>query len=181
MLPIKKVQLNPKEKMLAYLVGGVIVIFIFQKFILGGIFYRTKKLGQEIKKSEAELSIAMSVQSRKDSIEEDNKLYGVYIPSEKLSDVAAVTDFLKEVEDIAGKSKVSIINLSPESQAKEAGAYKKFYASMKFEATPEAFFAFLAEVQKSKALVKIEKLTMSAKDEFASALRVDATMSMAVF
>ena len=175
----KSFRLTQKEKILAYAVIAVVVIFFFQKVILSGVFSKVHNISNQIKASEAELSLAMGIQSRKDTIEEDSKTYSAFLSTESVSDVKAVTDFLKEVEDIARRAGVSIVNLSPENQNKEAGEYKKIYASLRFESSPDQLFAFLDEVGKSKRLVKAEKLAISAKDEDATALRVDATMSMA--
>ncbi|GEM_PF-1245984 len=174
-------KLSKKEKILAGVVGVVIAVFIFQKLVISGSMAKVKKLNQETKKAEAELLLAMNVEKRKSSIEEDSKTYESFIATEKVSDVKAVTDFLKEIEDIARKSGVSISNLSPESQAKGESGCKKFYAVLRFESSPDQLFTFLNEVQNSRLLIEVDKLVILARDENAASLRTDTTISLTAF
>jgi len=121
----------------------------------------------------------MNIQNRKEFITEDNKAFDRYFGQGKDSDVKLVTDFLKEIEVIAQKTRVSIVNLSPENKSREEGGYKKFYADLRFEAASEQLYQFLNEIQNSRLLIKVEKIAITSRDESAASLKVDATISMA--
>lgn len=175
----KMLNLNARQNFLAAAAVLLVALFLFDKLFLSGLRTKTKSMDQEIKKAETELAVAMNVQNRKELITEDNKAYDRYFGQGALSDVKIVTDFLKEIETIAKKTGISIVNLNPDNKAREEGGYKKFYADLRFEAASEQLYRFLNEIQNSGLLIKIEKITVTSRDESAASLKVDTTISIA--
>ena len=170
--------LNPRARILAYVAGGVIFLFLFEKFFFSNLRARIKTIDKEIRLKEVELKTGVGIQDKKGQIGLDYKIYSGYLGDQKASAVDNQTAFLKELEGIAQKTGVSIVNLTPDNQSKEVGGSKVFYADARLEATVDQFYSFLGEIQNSKLLIKIDKLTISAKDENASSLRLDTTISM---
>jgi len=177
---LKKIlNLNTRQNFLAAAAILLVALFLFEKLFLSGLRTKIRAMDQEIKKAETGLAVAMNVQARKEFITEDNKAYDRYFGQGKISDVKLVTDFLKEIEVIAQKTRISIVSLNPDNKPREDGGYKKFYADLRFEASSEQIHQFLNEIQNSGLLIKAEKIAITSRDESAASLRVDATISMA--
>lgn len=176
----KLMKFDTRTKILAGVTMAVISIFVFEKFFFAGLRTRIKNIDREIKLKEVGLKSAIAIQNKKGTIELDYKAYKAYIDTKQLSDAGRVANFLKELESIAQKTRVSIINLTPNEQNKTIDGNKVFYADMRVEASIDELYAFLNEIQNSKLLIKVDKAAISTKDEAASTLRVDTTVSMTV-
>ena len=171
---------NARTRMLVYLTAGVILIFLFVNFFFPALGLKIKNIDKQIKLKEVELKSAINIQNKKEDIAADYKAYNGYLAENKISEADMLAGFLKEVESIAQRTKVSIVNFTPGDQSREIGGNKVFYADARLEATPDQFYSFLNAIHASRLLIKVDKLVITAKDENASALRVDATISMTV-
>jgi hypothetical protein len=172
--------LTPRAKLLAYVTAALVFVFIFEKLFFAPLRVRIKTVDKQIKLKELELKTGVAIQNKKESIMEDYKKYKSYLQDResKPSDADLVAKFLKELENIAQRTHVSIVNLTPDDQIRTLDGNKIFYADARIEVTLDQFYSFLSEIQSSKLLIKIDKMAVSTKDENASALRMDATISM---
>ena len=90
-----------------------------------------------------------------------------------------IEELLKEIERICKDSGVSIINLSPQ-EAKEESKGKKYKADLRIEGSTEGILSFLYKTETSKLLLKLDRLSVGPKDEQASVLRLEATVSVSI-
>ncbi len=175
-----KFNLNTRTRILVYAAAAVIFIFLSEKFFFSNLGARIKNIDRQIKLKEVELKSGVSIQNKKEDIMTDFQTFKGYLNENSMSDADLEAGFLKEMEKIAQKSKVSIVSLTPGDKKSGIGGNEVFYADARIEATLDQFYSFLYEIQSSKLLIKIERMSISVKDENASALRADATISMTV-
>lgn len=91
-----------------------------------------------------------------------------------------IEELLKETERIAKDLGVSIISLSPQEPSEQPKEYKKYKADLRMEGSLEQIINFLYKVGNSKLLIKLDRLSFSPKDEQASLLKAETTVSIAV-
>ncbi|MFA6079359.1 MAG: hypothetical protein WC779_06415 [Candidatus Omnitrophota bacterium] len=168
------------EKILLYATVAIVAAFIAQKFLFPGMKTKTKSSGSLITIAEARLKEGIEIQKRKADILADFKEFKGYLKTENMSELDITTGFLKEVESIAQASRVSIINLTPNNQPIDDGGYRRYTADLRVEGVAEEVFDFLKRIQSTKSLIKIDKMSIASKDEQASMLKLDTTISIAI-
>ncbi len=157
--------------------GGIVFVFVFINMVLKPLVDKVQQIQKKLKITEIEVKEALQVQARKDKILEEYNSYQGYLKQEDYSDQEIVGNFLKELEKIAQKSNISVISLSP-SEPTEKESYKVYNADLRAEGDIEEVLNFFSAIQESKLLIKIEKFSVSPKDEKAAELKLDAKISM---
>jgi len=174
------IKLKQNEKLLLYATIAVVVIFVGQKLLFSGMKGKTKSSGSLITIAEARLKEGMEIQKRKSAILADFKEFKGYLNTENMPEADIATGFLREVESIAKAAKVSIINLTPNNEPLDDGGYRRYTADLRVEGASDQIFNFLKRIQISKSLIKIDKMSLAAKDEQANTLKLDTTISIAI-
>ena len=77
-------------------------------------------------------------------------------------------------------SGLSIVSLTPQSQAEKGGAYKKYDAQLRVEGTPEKIYDFIYKIQNSRSLIELSNITVTPKNPEANLLKVETTISLTV-
>jgi len=173
-----KIQLKGKQKILVYTIISILVCLFIGRFIFFSLGVRLKQLKQQTKLAEANLKKGLEMQKQKDMISSDYDKYQAFLIIEKMEQRQIIEELLKEVERIAKDSGASILNLSPQEAAEQAKG--RYNADLRIEANAEQILNFLYKIQESKLLIKLDKISVSPKDEQASTLKAEATISIAV-
>ncbi|MBN2119639.1 MAG: hypothetical protein JW734_01110 [Candidatus Omnitrophica bacterium] len=168
-----------KTKILAVIAVGIIFIFLVERLVIRGLKEKITSLDQETQMQEANLKHNLAVSKRKDSILKEYEEFQGYLTGET-QDKKIIAQFLKEVERIAHNSGVSIINLNPDSNPKEEKEYKKFKAELRAELELQRLIDFFHKIQTSSLLIEVDKFSTTAKDEEASLLNLEATISICI-
>ncbi len=172
------IKLKGKQKILIYAVISALVCIFIGHFIFFSLGARLKQLKQQTKLEEAKLKKGLEIQKQKDIISSDYDKYHVFLIVEKMEQRQIIEELLKEIERIAKDSGGSLVNLSPqEATEQDKGRYK---ADLRIEANAGQILDFLYKIQESKLLIKLDKISVGPKDEQASTLKADATVSIAI-
>ena len=86
----------------------------------------------------------------------------------------------REVETMVSTSGLSIVSLTPQSQAEKGGAYKKYDAQLRVEGAPEKIYNFIYKVQNSRLLIELSNITVTPKNPEANLLKLETTISLTV-
>lgn len=167
-----------KRKLLFLTAGGVIIAVVIANFLFLGLGSRLKKIKNEIKLGEVRLIKGLRMQKRKDEILSDYNRYKGYLKEKEREDREIIENLLKEIERISSESRVSVLNLSPQSLNEQSKGKKDYKADLRFECKNQQLLFFLYKIQESKFLIKLDKLSIRPKDEAASVLKVDTTVSI---
>jgi len=173
------IQFKRREKIIAAAVGAAIALFLFQKVFLSHLIERSRGIHNRIRLEEATLASNIDLQKKKDKILSDMEAFKKYFQADKNApDREVVGMFVKELEKIAQESSLSVANLNPQIEPEESANRKTYKADMRVEANFEQLCSFLYKVENSKLMIKVNKLTLSPKDEQASALKVEMSIVM---
>lgn len=174
-------QLKGKQKIIlggaaAFMVCAVIVRYFFMP-----VATKLSQRRQEIRTEEARLKTSLAIEKRKDRIISEYNQYQRYLEVKNdLSDAEIVTRFLKDIENIAQESGLSIITLNPQNQPDQSQGYRTYTADLRAEATLKQLLTFLHKIQDNQLLIKLDKLSVTAKDEQANMLRLDTTIRIII-
>jgi hypothetical protein len=172
-------KIKKREKIIFFVVLGLIIIFLLEKLVFSNFRKKMRELSKKIKVQETAIRKSLSIKKSKDKIIQDYKDYAKFIITET-QDRDIIARFLKEMEKITQDSGLSVVNLAPEEKLTETPEYKAYRANLRLEGTMEQLLNFLNKIQNSTLLIKMDKLNLVSKDEQASALRIDLTVSLVV-
>jgi Tfp pilus assembly protein PilO len=117
----------------------------------------------------------MLILSQKDKILSESAKYATYLSRMKSEDEETTT-LLKEIEALANKTAISLIDMKP-TALKSAGTYKKFLVNLNCEAQMEQLVDFMYNIENSNKLLVIERYQISPKSKESSIAR--CSMSIA--
>ncbi len=178
---MKLPQLKRRDQIIASVIGIAVFIFLLERFVFSTLRLKIKELSQQIKAEEADLKSGIEIENDKDKIRSEYRSYQSYLKvAENASEQEVIAKFLKEIERMAQESGISIVNLSPQSQAESAAGYKKYNAELRAEGSPDKIYDFLYKIQNSALLIKLDKLNIAPKDPQAELLKLETTISLAV-
>jgi len=173
------IKIKKRERIILICIGAVLFAFIVERLVISGMISKMKATNMQIRVQEEQLKQALGIEKDKARISEEYKKYSPYLLADT-QDREIVAKFLKEIENITQSSGVLVVNLTPENQPEQTQGYKKFRADLKAEANAEQLFNFLFKIQDCGLLVRLDKLSISPKNEDASSLRIETTISIAV-
>ena len=168
-----------REKPLLFISMGLAVAYLSDRLLFSGLQTKNQTLRRQIAAEEVTLRMGVGIQKRKGTILNEQKKYAAYfLPAAPERELIA--KFLKEAERIAQESGVTIADLTPENQPAKGSSVKTYKAQLKAEATVEQLLSFLSKLHTSRLLMRLERFSVTPKDEQASLLRLETTISMVV-
>lgn len=174
------IKLNKSQNILLVIAAGVVFLLIAERIFISAPRKRLLGLENQIHFEEERFKRSLGVVNEKDKLTVDYHKYEAYLKTGPADERQAVAMLLKEIERMAKETEVSIVNLSPVEVPEQAEEYKKYKADLRVEAGMPQLIGFLYKVKESPLLIKMDKLTLTPKDEQGSLLRVEAVVSMAV-
>ncbi|HTY44649.1 MAG TPA: type II secretion system protein GspM [Patescibacteria group bacterium] len=149
-----------QEIILAVAVVTVILAAAFH-FLIAPVAEQNDTLDKRIKQSQAKLSRYQWLLGQKDRLE---SRYRQLNAAENFLSPAkdAVVAAFQELENLAQKSGVRIVDIRPANPA-ESDASRENAINLKAEADMESYFKFIYDVEHSLSLLKIKSLQLNAK------------------
>jgi len=171
-------RLSKREKLVLYSTVLFVSIALSDRLIIGPIFYKVKSLNEEIRKRETDIKNSLRVLSHKDQIITEKTKYASFLTGFKSED-EETTSILKEIESLADKASVYLIDLKP-GGLKEDGSTKKFTVNLNCEGQVEQLVDFMYNIEKSDALLKIDEYQITPKAKDSSVARCKISVSTIV-
>jgi len=171
-------RLSRREKIILYITAVVLALLILMKLIVEPIYSNIKSLDREIVDRESQIKSDMKIVARKDRIRAETKTYTSYV-TVPASEDEAMTALLKEIEGLANKSQVYVVDIKP-GGVREADSAKKYMVSITCEGKMEQITDFLYAIESSNKLFKVERYQISPKSAESTTAQVSMTISQAV-
>ena len=152
---------------------------LLDRMVLPGWRAAAEDLRQRIASEEVNLRMGVAIQGRREAILADQQRYGEFLTA-GASDREAVADLLQELEGIAQRSGVAILNLTPQRRSSKGSDQTGYTAYLKAEAGVEQIFNLLHEIQTSRLLITLDQLTLTPKNDEASTMKIETTVRMVV-
>jgi Tfp pilus assembly protein PilO len=168
-------KMSKREKTVMYVTVFVISMTLLDLLVIAPIFQKMASLDADIKEKEASIKRNMRILSQKDKIVSESAKYTAFL-SEARPEEEEMTIILKEIEDLANKCSVYLIDMKP-GGTKKAGSSKKYVINLTCEAQMEQLTEFMYEIESSEHLLMIEKYQISPKSSESSVAQCGMSIS----
>jgi hypothetical protein len=160
-------RLSKKEKIIFYTAVTMVALLIIDRAIIAPVFYKIKSLNQEIQDKQIMIKKNLKILSQKERILSESSKYGSFLSESGLGDDEQITLVLKELESLASKSSVYLVDMKP-AGIKESGSSKRIMVNLNCEAQMEQLVDFMYNMENSSSLLSIEKYQLAPKSKDSS-------------
>ena len=171
-------RLSKREKVILYGTALFIFLMLLDRMIIYPVFQRMGYLDEEIRRREYTIRKNMHILAQKDRILSESAKYAPFLSSLK-SEEEEITSLLKEVEILANKASVYLVDLKPVG-SKEIGGSKKYVVTLNCEAQMEQIINFMYSIENSNKLLIIEKYQITPKSRESSLAKCSLNISKIV-
>ena len=168
-------RLSKREKAVLYVTVFSVSLMLLDRLIISPVFHKIGSLENEIRERELSVKKNIRILSQKDKIVKESSKYTPFFNKTK-SEEEEVTSVLKEIENLANKSSVYLVDMKPGGVKKACDA-KKYIINLSCEAQLEQLTQFMYDVENSKELLMVEKYEISPKSKESSVARCSMTIS----
>lgn len=169
-------RLSKREKILFYCAAFLVSLILFDHLLISPIFSKIRALQREIQERESAIKKNLHIVAHKDRILAEVAKYSSFFSTTSLADEEELTSLLKELETLANKSSVYLIDMKPGS-FKEAGLPRRCLVNLNCEAQMEQLIDFIYAIESSSKILVIEKYQISPKSGESSVARCSMVIS----
>lgn len=162
-------QLSRRERILAFVTVFVIILAGLINFVILPLGNKWQRMNAQILALHTKLNRYLRILAQQKIIEARYSQYADYLKL-KVSDEEVQAQVLQEVENLGRKSGVSLTNIIP-STLEDRDFYRQFQVRIELEADILSLCRFLYEIQKSKQLLGISRLSIATKGGAGELLR----------
>jgi hypothetical protein len=155
-------RLSKKDRIIFYIAVFIISLLILDRAIISPVFSKIQSLNKEIQDQQASIKKNLRILAQKDRILAQSSKYNSFVGDSKLSDDEQITMVLKELESLANKSSVYLVDMKP-GTIKESGSSKKILINLNCEAQMEQLVDFIYNMENSDSLLSIDKYQLVPK------------------
>jgi Tfp pilus assembly protein PilO len=166
---------SPRERNVLYVTAFFVSLTLLDRLIISPIASKMQSLDEEIQQKESDIRKNLRIFAQKDRILSETAKYAVYLNSLKY-DEESMNSILKEIEAIANKSSVYIVDMKP-AAIKELGATKKYMVNLECETQMEQLTDFMYNIENSSKLFRIERYQITPKSKESSIARCSMSIS----
>ena len=171
-------RLSKREKIIFYAAVSFVSLTLLDRLIISPIYSKIKSLNEEIQERESSIKKNLNILDQKDRISSEITKYTTFLSSTE-SDEEEMTSLLKEIEGLANKSSVYLVDMKP-AGLKSAGSSKKYLISLNCEAQMEQLTDFMYNIENSIKLLTIEKYQIAPKSKESSVVRCSMSIAKIV-
>lgn len=171
--------LSKREKIIVYCAVFFVSLTLLDRLIIHPIFFKIRSLDKEIAETESGIKKNLHILAHKDRILRDSAKYDSFLSSVK-SDEERATSILKEIENLADKTEIYLIDMKP-AGLRETDSSTKYSINLNCEAQMEQLVNFMHSIESSDTLLTIEKYQISPKSKNSSVARCKVTISTIFF
>lgn len=164
-------KLAKREKTILYISFTIISLAVLDRLVISPILDKKKNLEEHITRQEEEIKKNLRIIIQRQRIEAEEKKYATFSPQSR-SDEEEVASLLKEIESLASRSSVYIIDLKP-SGVQSSAAIKRYSVNLSCEAPMEQLISFMYAVENSSKLLQIAAFNISPKSRQSSVNRCE--------
>ncbi|MFH0838764.1 MAG: GspMb/PilO family protein [Candidatus Omnitrophota bacterium] len=154
-------RLSKREKTILYVALSVFTITLLDRLIIYPISSKIKSLNSEIQEKELAIKKNLRIWLKKDKILAESARYSEVFVFSK-SDEEELTTVLKEIETLANRSSVYLIDMKP-AGLKQVGSSKRYMVNLNCEAQMEQLIEFMYNIENSNKILTIEKYQITPK------------------
>ncbi|MCM8800047.1 MAG: type 4a pilus biogenesis protein PilO [Candidatus Omnitrophica bacterium] len=170
--------LSPREKKIFYIALFILGSVFIDRLVISPIIYRMQTLTKEIEEKESSIRRYLQIISQKDRVKQQINKLSIFFENLKPSE-DDTTSILKELERLANKSGVYIVDIKPAGLRQE-GNFKKYVINLSCEVQMEQLVEFMYNIESSHKLLTIERYQISPKSKETSIASCTMTITKLV-
>ncbi|MFA4991257.1 MAG: GspMb/PilO family protein [Candidatus Omnitrophota bacterium] len=171
-------RLSKRDRKIAYAVVFLISLAVLDRLIINPVSSKMRSLNEEIVKKEESIHKSLSILSQKDRITAETRKYSSFV-TKGSSEEEEITTFLKDIEELASKSSVYLVDLKP-AGVKDVGSAKKYVVALNCEAQMEQIVSFMFSIENSAKLLTIDKYQINPKSKESTVAQCGMSVSKIV-
>jgi Tfp pilus assembly protein PilO len=171
-------RLNKRDRFIFYIVTVFLSMVLFERLMVNPVYSKIKSINEEIKKQEDSISKSLRILAQKDRISAESREYSSFV-TKGVSEEEEFTSFLRDIEELANKDSVYLVDMKP-GGVKEAGSAKKYIVSLNCEAQMEQVVNFMFSIENSDKLLTIEKYQINPKSKESTVAQCNMAISKIV-
>ncbi len=168
-------KLKPREKKILYVVVGLLVVLLGYHGVWNPLNDKIASLDDEIFKMEMRVRKAKILVRQKTDVAEAAKKYTNLDQLNAGTDEEETAKLLSLIEETARAKSCSLSDVKPEP-VKADKWIKRFQVDLNVEGSLEQLVNFIYELEHSPQLLKIERVSMSMKEDKSTNLRAQLTV-----
>ena len=154
-------RMSKKEKKLFLIATICISLAIFSRVVLFPALGKSADLNHQIQLKKRMIENSLRLLNQKEEIQDESRKYARYL-GKRLSEGEEIATLLKEIEDIAKKSQVLLIDLKP-SSAERIDFYTEHKVEVETESDTNQLITFIYNLQNSESILRVQKFHISPK------------------
>ncbi len=171
-------KISKREKSILYFAAIIMSLTLLDRLVIFPIRAKMVDLSGQIADRTVEIRQSKHIIKHKDRILKEAIKYKTLIKSSKTEE-EEMTTLLKEVENLASKNSIYLVNMKP-GGLEESPTSKKYILNLNCEAQLEQMVQFMYEIEKSKKLLSINKYKINPKSKDSSVARCRMSISKIV-
>jgi len=166
---------SKREKIVLY--GAIIFVSLAlaDRLIVRTFWSLTSGLDKQIQDKESQIKTNLKILAQKQRIEIQRTNYVSYLGG-LTSDNEEFTAILKEVEILAKKAGIDLVDMKP-GGVKETGTSKKYQITLNCEGSMEKIMEFMYNIETAKKLFTVEKYELTPKSKDTALVKCSMTVS----
>lgn len=171
-------RLSKREKIVFYCALCFILLMLLDRLVVFPVYSKMHTLNKEIKEKESDIKRDSHIVAQKDKILAESARFGSFFNGGE-SEEEEMTSVLKEIEILANKASVYLVDMKP-GAIKTMGEFKKYQVNLNCEAQMEQLVNFMYDIENSNKLLTIEKYQMNPKSKESSVVVCNLSISKVV-
>lgn len=169
-------RLSKNEKKLFYCAALFASLALFDLLIVSPVFNKIRSLNQEISEKTSAIKKYLHILSQKERISEETAKFGYFLSALK-SNEEEITILLKEIENLADKSSVYLVDMKPQDSK---GSQNKFSVSLSCEAQMEQLVQFMHSIESSDKILTVDRYEITQKSKESTIVQCSMSVSKIV-
>ena len=171
-------RLSKREKQGLTVAVFFVDLILLDRGVIAPIASKMSSLDGEIQEEKANIKKGLRLVAQKDNIRLEAGKYDSYVASSK-SQEEEMTFVLKEIEKLASKNSVYLVDMKP-GGSEETPVAKKYFINLDVEAQMEQLTGFMYDIESSSRFLIIEKYQIEPKSKDSSVAECSMTISKIV-
>lgn len=171
--------LPKRERIILYVAISIISLSVLDRLIIDPILNKLKTLNEGIEEKEAGIKRNLRILAHKDAIIAESAKYGAFLDNYETEE-EEVTSILKEVEALANKESVYLVDMAPRRGASEMGESIEYSITLTCEAPMEQIIKFMHDIENSHRLLTIRRYELGPKSRDSNKAQCSMTVSKLV-
>lgn len=167
-------RISKKEKYLLYIAIVCVGCAVLNRIVLRPLMGKSANFNRQIQLKRRMLENSLRLLSQKEDIQKESGKFANFA-KQRFSEEEETASFLDEIEEIAKKSQVLLVDLRPYS-AERVDFYIDYKIELEAESDMNQLITFIYNLQNSENILRVQKFHISPKADNPSILRTHLTI-----